>query len=381
MPELPARVFLSPPDIGTAERQWLARVLDENWIAPAGPYLNQFEDAVKSYTGSKHAVALSSGTAAIHLALQLCGVEAGDEVLCSTLTFIGSANPITYIGAHPVFIDSETKTWNMCPDLLAEVLASKKQQGKLPKALVLTHLYGEAAQLYRIVDLCEAYEVALIEDAAEALGTFYQGRHVGTFGRFGIFSFNGNKIITTSGGGMLVSSDEPAIERARYLASQAREPAVHYEHTECGYNYRMSAVLAAIGLGQLEGLEKKIAIRREHFARYARGLASIPHISFLPDDAANSRCTRWLTCCLVDTASSPVSPLQIVEALEAENIEARPLWKPLHMQPVFKTAEYWGRGVSDTLFKQGLCLPSGSGMSAQTCERVIDVIKHCFDND
>ncbi len=345
-----------------------------NWIAPLGPHVDAFEQEICAATGAGHAVALSSGTAAIHLALLLNGIGAGDEVMVSTLTFSASVNPIVYTGARPVFIDSETASWNMDPALLHETLAARARTGRLPKALLLVHLYGQSADIDPIRDLCDHYGVILIEDAAEALGTHYKGRTPGTFGKAGIFSFNGNKIITTSGGGMLVSDDEALISHARKLATQARDPAPHYQHSELGYNYRLSNVLAAIGRGQLQVLEERVQARRRNFAFYRAQLGSLPGLAFMPE-APWGRHSRWLTCLTVDPVAFGASREEIRLALEAENIEARPVWKPMHMQPIFAGYEAVGGVVAETLFEQGLCLPSGSNLTTGDLERVVAIVR------
>lgn len=376
MPETSKRIYLSPPDIGTAEREALSDALESGWVAPVGPALDGFEQAIMQRTGTKHAVAMASGTAAIHLALRACGVSAGDRVYCSTLTFVGSANPILYERATPVFIDCETRSWNLCPDLLAEALEKDAKQGQLPKALVLTHLYGQSAQLKRICELCEHYNLTLIEDAAEALGTTYQGQSVGSFGQFGIFSFNGNKIITTSGGGMLVTSSSTQAERVRKWSTQARDPAIHYEHSELGFNYRMSNLLAALGNAQLACLDEKIARCKEHFDAYTEAFSDIEAITMMPI-ADYGKPNYWLSCLTLDRASS-VSPQAMIATLEAENIESRPLWKPMHCQPLYQEAPVVGGSLSEDLFARGLCLPSGTQMQPEDRDRVIHLIRSMF---
>ncbi len=337
-----------------------------NWIAPLGPHVDAFEKEFAAAVGSPHAAALSSGTAALHLALRLVGVARDDEVLCSTFTFSASANPIVYEGARPVFIDSEAESWNMDPALLAQALESRAKQNRRPKAVVLVHLYGQSADIDAIEALCAQHEVPLIEDAAEALGAEYLGRDgkrakaitPGSVGRLGIYSFNGNKIITTSGGGMLVSADKTLIEKARFLATQARDPAPHYQHSEIGYNYRLSNVLAAIGRGQLRVLADRVAARRANCAYYQKAFADLPGVTFMPEPAWG-RGTRWLTCIVVDPKKLGADREAIRLALAEQNIEARPLWKPMHLQPVFAGCERVGGEVSAGLFERGLCLPSG----------------------
>lgn len=375
--EPPARVYLSAPHMSGMEEQFVAEAFATNWIAPVGPHVNTFEAEFAELVGVPHAAALSSGTAALHLALLLAGVGSGDEVLVSTLTFSASVNPIVYLGAKPVFIDSELRSWNMDPDLLSTTVERKVRQGKPPKAVVLVHLYGQSADVAPIQAICERYGIALIEDAAEALGSAYHGRMPGTFGDAGIYSFNGNKIITTSGGGMLVSHDETLINHARKLATQARDDAPYYQHSEIGYNYRLSNVLAGIGRAQLRVLEERVAARRQNFCTYQARLGTLPGIAFMPE-APWGRHTRWLTCITVDPMAFGTTNEAIRLALQAENIEARPVWKPMHRQPVFAGLETIERGVADQLFQTGLCLPSGSGLTRQDLERVITAIHKVY---
>ncbi len=368
------RVYLSPPHMSERERALLLDAFDSNWVAPLGPHVDAFEREFAEQIGVRHAVALSSGTAAIHIALQLLEVQAGDEVITSSLTFAATANAITYLRAVPVFVDSEPQSWNMDPQLLAEAVDAGAARGRRPKAVVVVDIYGQCADYAALGDVCRAADVPLVEDAAEALGAQYQGRPAGTFGVFGCFSFNGNKIITTSGGGMLVTADEQAARRARFLATQARDPAPHYEHSQIGYNYRMSNLLAAVGRGQLSVLESRVARRRENFEFYRQALGQLPGISFMPEPAS-CRSTRWLTCIVVDPARFGATREDIRLALEAENIEARPVWKPMHLQPVFRDCRCYGGAVSAHLFDNGLCLPSGSSLSATDRARVVDVIR------
>ena len=372
-----ARIYLSPPDIGAAERRYVAEAFEGNWVAPVGPNLEAFEREFAAKVGAPHAVALASGTAALHLALRLSGVGQGDEVICSTLTFVASAAPIAYLNATPVFVDSESVSWNADPDILAEVITRKARTGRAPRALVVAHLYGQAANLNPIIKICEQHGVALIEDAAEALGATYQGKSPGSLGRFGIHSFNGNKIITTSGGGMLVTHDKALAQQARHLATQARDPAPHYEHTTLGYNYRLSNVCAGIGRGQLENLDAKVARRRAHFAAYQKAFADLPGLQMQPE-APWGQSTRWLSCLTINPQEAGTDRERIRLALEKADIETRPIWKPMHLQPVFRSTEYIGRGVSDQLFAQGLCLPSGSGMTDGERERVIEAFRAAF---
>lgn len=378
-PPANTRIYLSSPHMSGLEEQFVAEAFATNWIAPIGPHVTAFEEEFAALVGVAHAAALSSGTAALHLALLLAGVASGDEVLVSTLTFSASANPIVYLGGRPVFIDSEETSWNMDPDLLATTLVRKARQGRLPKAVVVVHLYGQSANLDPILTTCERYGVPVIEDAAEALGSSYHGRTPGVLGKAGIYSFNGNKIITTSSGGMLVSDDGALIAHARKLATQARDPAPHYQHSEIGYNYRMSNVLAGIGRGQLRVLEDRVQARRANFAFYQTRLGQLPGITFMPE-APWGRHTRWLTVMTVDPAVCGVTCEEMRLALEAENIESRPVWKPMHLQPVFADCESVGGTVAQRLFENGLCLPSGSNLAETDLVRVIDVIRELVDS-
>ncbi len=368
------RIYLSPPDIGDAERRYVTEAFDTNWIAPLGPHVDAFEAEFCEFVGARHAAALSSGTAALHLALRLAGVGPGEEVVVSTLTFVASASPIVQLGARPIFIDSERTSWNLDPNRLADFLRRRAADNRLPKALVAVHLYGQCADLDAIVDLCQRYEVTLIEDAAEALGASYRGRSPGVFGESGIFSFNGNKIITTSGGGMFVSDDEALVERVRKLATQARDPAPHYEHSELGYNYRMSNVLAGIGRGQLASLSDKVAATRRNFEVYFDALGGLPGVEFMPE-AKWGRHSRWLTCLTIDPERAGVDRETIRQAMVAQNIEARPVWKPMHLQPVFQDAETIGGEVAEDLFRRGLCLPSGSSLTKPQLRRIIKAFR------
>jgi len=410
--------------MGGDEFELVKEAFATNWIAPLGPHVDAFEREFAAAVGSAHAAALSSGTAALHLALRLVGVGAGDDVFCSTLTFSASVNPIVYQGAMPVFVDSDRESWNMDPNRLGDALADRARRNRLPKALVLVHLYGQSANLDAIASLCDRYGVILIEDAAEALGARYYGRGQkdftgengqnrgqtvdsglagvasddavssvssfvgsagaksghgitpGTRGRLGIYSFNGNKIITTSGGGMLVSAEPQLIERARFLATQARDPAPHYQHSEIGFNYRLSNVLAGIGRGQLRVLADRVEARRANFAYYQRTLGMLPGLSFMPEPAW-SRSTRWLTCLTIDPAAFGADRETIRLALAEQNIEARPVWKPMHLQPIFADSESYGGEVAAELFDRGLCLPSGSNLTEADLARVVDVVKGC----
>lgn len=373
-----SRIFLSPPHLSGNEAKYIQEAIETNWIAPLGPNVDAFEKELAEYVGASGAVAVSSGTAAIHLALSLLEVGKGDLVFCSSLTFVASANPILYLGAEPVFIDSEPDTWNMSPVALERALRDAKLAGKLPKAVIVVNLYGQSAKMDEIVDICDEYEVPMIEDAAESLGATYKGRPSGTFGKFGIYSFNGNKIITTSGGGMLVSDDLEALSRARFLATQARDLAPHYQHSTMGYNYRMSNVLAGIGRGQLEVLNERVHARREVFSKYQNELGQLPGIYFMPE-LQNTMSNRWLTAITVDEREAGVSVIEILEVMSKENIEARPVWKPLHLQPLFSGLKYYSHyetcSMSDELFESGICLPSGSNLTNEEFNRVVDCIK------
>jgi dTDP-4-amino-4,6-dideoxygalactose transaminase len=371
-------ILLSPPHMGDREFEFVKEAFDTNWLAPVGPHVNAFEQEFCEVVGTRHAVAMSSGTAALHLALQLVGVEPGDDVFCSTLTFVATANPIKYLGATPVFIDSDRISWNMDPVLLAEALDKRARQEKLPKAVVLVHLYGQSADIEPIQAICDRYEIPLIEDAAEALGATYRNKAPGSFGKIGIYSFNGNKIITTSGGGMLVTNDEDLAVQARFLATQARDPAPHYQHSQVGYNYRLSNVLAGMGRGQLKVLAERVAARRHNFEVYYSALQKLPGIEFMPE-ASFGTTTRWLSCMTVDPDLSGLDREQLRLALAGDRIESRPVWKPLHLQPVFKDCTCIGGKVSEDLFAKGLCLPSGSSLSDEDRDRVISTIRRQFN--
>ncbi|ATP95346.1 pyridoxal phosphate-dependent aminotransferase [Bacillus altitudinis] len=370
------RIYLSPPHMSGKEQMKIEEAFKSNWIAPLGPLVNEFEQVVADYAGVKRGAALSSGTAAIHLALKLLGVQKGDMVFCSTLTFVASANPILYEQATPVFIDSEKETWNMCPLALEKAFVETKRLGKRPRAVIVVHLYGQSAKMDEIIAVCEAYDVPIIEDAAESLGSIYKGRKSGSMGRFGVYSFNGNKIITTSGGGMLVSDDEAAIDRCRFLASQAREHALHYEHQEEGYNYRMSNLLAGVGIAQMEVLEERVQQKRRIFERYQDALADIEGLQFMPE-YQDTTSNRWLTTFTIDHHAQ-MSPVEMIDALEQKQIEARRVWKPLHQQPLFHGYPFYTTAdevpASELLFETGLCLPSGTSMTDAEQELVIDTL-------
>ena len=368
------RVYLSPPHMGSAERELLLDAFDSNWIAPLGPHVDAFEREFCETVGIPHAAALCSGTAALHLALLLLGVGPGDEVVVSSFTFAATANAVEYTGATPVFVDSDLVSWNLDPGLLGEELEAAAKRGKLPKALIVVDLYGQCADYGPILETCARYGVPVVEDAAEALGASYRGKPAGSFGKMAVFSFNGNKIITTSGGGMLVSEDAALVERARFLSTQARDPAPHYQHSVVGYNYRMSNLLAAVGRGQLRVLRDRVARKREIFHFYQRALVDLPGISFMPI-AGYGEPNYWLTCIAVDPGLSGVTREDIRLALERENIESRPLWKPMHLQPVFKDCGVRGGSVSEGIFRDGLCLPSGSSLTVHDLERIVAVIR------
>lgn len=375
--QVSSRIYLSPPHIGRSEQEYVAEAFVTNWIAPLGPNVDAFERELSEYVRISSVVALSSGTSAIHLALKLCGVGAGDQVFCSSLTFSASANPICYEKAIPVFIDSEASSWNMSPAALIRAFEKSVSRGVLPKAVIVVNLYGQSADLDPILKICNQYDVPVIEDAAESLGATYKGKFSGTLGRYGVYSFNGNKIITTSGGGALISKDKEAIEKARFWATQARDVARHYQHSQVGYNYRMSNVLAGIGRGQLLNIEERIKARRRVFDRYFEALGSFAGIEFMPE-ATYGTSNRWLTALTVDPYICGVSRHEIMDALERGNIEARPVWKPMHLQPVFSECEYYphelGASISDSLFDKGICLPSGSNLTEEEQNRVISVV-------
>ena len=368
------RIYLSPPHMGGEELRFVEDAFRTNWIAPAGPHIDAFEREFADRNEVPCAVAVSSGTAAIHLALEILGVGPGDEVLCSTLTFCATANPVLYVGARPVFIDSEPASWNMDPQLLADELDACAERGRLPRAVIVVHLYGQSADFTPIAEACGRYGIPILEDAAEALGATYRDKPVGGLAALGAFSFNGNKIITTSGGGMLVSRNPEWIERARFLATQAKDPKPYYEHSSVGFNYRMSNVLAGVGRGQLRVLDSHVAARRANYDAYRAALSDVPGIDFMPE-ASYGRATRWLTCITIDESRSGESREGLRIALEEENIEARPVWKPLHLQPVYAGCRSRGGELAEQLFRSGLCLPSGSGLTEEQRGRVIDVVR------
>jgi pyridoxal phosphate-dependent aminotransferase EpsN len=370
------RIYLSPPHLGRHELNYLHKAVEDNWVAPVGPNLTGFEADLCAFTGVGHAVALTSGTAAIHLGLRLLGVGPGDEVLCSSFTFVATANPIIYCGATPVFVDSEADTWNMCPARLREALTDRLRLGKKPKALLLVHLYGIPAQLGELLAIAQEFEVPVLEDAAEALGARYQGRPLGSFGDVSVISFNGNKILTTSGGGALLTNRADYAAKALFWATQARDPAPHYQHSELGYNYRLSNLLAGIGRGQMELLEDRVKRRREIFGWYRENLAGLPGLAVAPaTELPGSRANRWLTTVLLNPAETRATPETLRQHLETRNIESRPLWKPLHQQPLFAGVPMYGGAVSNDLFARGLCLPSGTALTDDDLKRVAKALR------
>lgn len=373
------RIYLSSPHMGGDELKLVQEAFATNWIAPLGPHVDAFEKEFAARAGTQHAAALSSGTAALHLALRWLELQPGDEVICSTLTFSASVNPVLYERAVPVFVDSDEQSWNMDPALLAEAIEDRIRRGRKPRAVVLVHLYGQSADIDSIAALCTKHGIPLIEDAAEALGATYKGRAPGSFGLAGIHSFNGNKIITTSGGGMLVSNDAKLIEKARFWATQARDPAPHYQHSEVGFNYRLSNVLAGIGRGQLRVLEQRVEARRRNCSVYQEAFKDLPGVAFMPE-AGYGRCTRWLTCLTIDPAVAGIDREKVRLALAEENIEARPVWKPMHQQPIFQGCPTYGGAVSERLFDHGLCLPSGSNLTASDLERVVEAVRSVFNH-
>lgn len=369
------RIFLSPPHMGGNEQKYIQEAFDSNYIAPLGHNVEAFEESICNYTGAKECVALASGTSAIHLALIILGVKAGNEVLCSSFTFCASANPIVYQGAKPIFVDSEKDTWNMSPELLEQAIEDRiAKTGRAPKALVLVHLYGMPAQMDRIMTIAERYQIPVIEDAAEALGSKYMGQQLGTFGDFGVYSFNGNKIITTSGGGALVCDNKKWADRARFLSTQARDAAPYYQHTAIGYNYRMSNVLAGIGRGQMEILDSHIKRCRENYEFYKELFKDVPGITFLDQPSEDYYSNYWLTTMLVNSHVAGFSAYDLMDALDDANIESRPLWKPMHLQPFFSSADAYLNGVSEFLFDTGICLASGKDMSDEHRDRIATAV-------
>lgn len=374
------KIWLSSPHMSGNEQKYINEAFESNWVAPLGKNIDEFENQVSQYTGTKYAAAVTTGTAALQLALRLVGVSRGDYVICQSFTFVASANAILYQGAQPIFVDSETKTWGMDPELLEKAILHCMSLEKKPKAIVPVHLYGMPVNMVEIMRIAKKYRIPVIEDAAEALGSSINGKMCGSFGDFGVISFNGNKIITTSGGGMLLSDNPKKIEKAKFLATQARENFPHYQHEEMGYNFRMSNVLAGIGRGQMEVLNERIESRRSNFNYYKEKLGQIPGISFLKE-LEGSISNRWLTIILLDPKlTGGIGREDLRLALADENIESRPLWKPMHMQPLFESAPYFGKGIAMKLFKHGLCLPSGSNLTKEELDRVIDVIINVINN-
>lgn len=369
-----SRIYLSVPHMGELEQGFVADAFRSNWLSSVGPHIDAFEEEFAARIG-RPAVAVASGTAAIHMGFRLLGVGRGDEVFCPSLTFIATINPAVYQGATPVFLDSERRSWNLDPNVLEHALRERAKVGKLPKAVVVVHLYGQTADMGPILELCARYGVPILEDAAEALGATHQGRQPGTFSPIAAFSFNGNKIITTTGGGMMVAEDEAMVRKARFWAQQARDPGVAYEHTEIGYNYRMSNVLAGIGRGQLRVLDQRVAARRAVAARYVEAFAPLgPGLEVMPEAPWGTH-TRWLSCFLIEEGALGCSRDELIEALAKQDIEARPVWKPLHMQKVFDGAPSYGGAVAEDLFRRGICLPSSSSLTIEDQDRVISVIR------
>lgn len=372
------RIYLSPPHMSGNELKYIQNAFESNWIAPLGPYVDAFEKKIEDHLQAASCAALSSGTAAIHLALILSNVLPGDYVICPSFTFSATANPILYQKAIPVFVDSETETWNMDPEQLRMAIQYCINKKQKPKAIILVHLYGMPCKLNELLEIAAEYQIPVIEDAAESLGSKYNNKYTGTFGKFGVLSFNGNKIITTSGGGALISEDKQAIEKARFLATQARDKAVHYQHSEVGYNYRLSNICAAIGCGQMEVLNDRILKRRNNFSFYADQFSGTPEIQFL-QEPDNSFSNRWLTTILVDKLKTGINKSDIINALEKNNIESRPLWKPLHLQPVFESFPAFTNSNSEQLFNSGLCLPSGSLLSPEDLTEICTIIKEVLN--
>jgi dTDP-4-amino-4,6-dideoxygalactose transaminase len=370
------KIWLSSPHMGGAEQKYVQEAFDTNWVAPLGANVDAFERDLVRYTGAKAAAALTTGTAAIHLALYMLGVEQGDEVIASSFTFAATVNPIKYLGATPILIDSEPDTWNMCPELLDKAIKDRISKGKKPKAIIPVHLYGMPAKIEEIMAVANSYGIPVVEDAAEALGSSYNGKFAGTFGEIGILSFNGNKIITTSGGGAILSNDKGIVARSHFLSSQACDNAPHYQHSTIGFNYRMSNICAGIGRGQMEVLDKHISLRRENFNFYKKNIGAISGITFQKEPNEKYFSNYWLTAILIDVKKTGgVSREDIRIALNAENIDSRPLWKPMHLQPVYRELPYYGNGVSEEMFDRGLCLPSGSNLTDDDRERIANVVR------
>ena len=372
------KIWLSSPHMGTEEFKNVQEAFATNWISPAGPFITLFEEKLAAYCGTKAAAVVQSGTAAIHLALRILNIQQDDVVLCQSFTFVGSSNPILYQKASPVFIDSEKETWNICPLALEEAILACREKGQQPKAIIVVHLYGMPAKMPEIMALSHKYNIPVIEDAAEALGSTINGKACGSFGDFGILSFNGNKIITTSGGGALVSNNDKAVAQARFLATQAKDNAPHYQHSEMGYNYRMSNISAAIGVGQLTVLAERVAARRANYRFYQTLLGEVKGVHFLPEPKGYFS-NRWLSCLLIDPSlTGGITREDVRLAMEKENIECRPLWKPMHLQPLFQDAPYFGNHYSEELFDLGLCLPSGSNLTDDQQQRIANQLKNVF---
>jgi pyridoxal phosphate-dependent aminotransferase EpsN len=377
------RIYISPPSLSGNEIKYVTSAIESNWIAPAGPDITLFENDIAGLIGVSNAVGVSAGAAAIHLCLIYLGIKEGDNVFCSDLTFAGSCNPIAYLKATPAFIDSDEDSWNMSPIALEKAFVSAVKNNKMPKAVIIVDLYGQSAKFDELLEICNRYHVTVIEDSAEALGASYKGKKCGSFGKYSIFSFNGNKIITTSGGGMIVSDDKSALDKMKYLSTQAKLPFYHYEHTEIGYNYRMSNICAVLGKAQIEGLRHKIQRRHEIYDFYKQSFSDIP-VQMMPI-FAGSEPNYWLSVFTIDK-SSGVSPIKILETLNEHNIESRPIWKPMHRQPVFKGCEFFDvrmdedktKCVSESIYERGLCLPSGNAMTLEEQQSVIDIVKACF---
>jgi pyridoxal phosphate-dependent aminotransferase EpsN len=374
------RIYLSPPHLGDHELEYIKDALESNWVAPLGPHVDAFEKEIGEYIGIENTLALSSGTAALHLALKLVDIKPGDTVFCSDLTFVASANVILYEKAIPVFIDSDLISWTMCPKALEKAFINSQKNDKLPKAVIVTDIYGQSANYDKLIEICDQYNVPVIEDAAEALGAEYKNKKCGSFGKMAILSFNGNKMITTSGGGMLLSHNPDLIKKARFLSTQARDNAIHYEHSELGYNYRMSNILAALGRGQLRILNHHVQSCRDIFSQYVNGLSTISEIQFMPEPDYGIS-TRWLTTCMISPNHFGVNKDSIIKALENENIECRPLWKPMHLQPLYnkyKMISFKDSSVSSNLFNHGICLPSGVNLSIKDQDRIMSIMAKIF---
>ena len=373
------KIWLSPPHMGGAEMEFIKDAFENNWIAPIGPNVDSFEKDIENYIGNDcYVAALNSGTSALHLALILLGIGRGDEVLCQSMTFSASANPIVYQGAKPVFVDSEKQSWNISPSYLEEAIRDRIKKGKKPSAMIVVHLYGMPAAMDEIINIAQYYEIPVVEDAAEALGSSYKKRKVGTFGDMGIYSFNGNKIITTSAGGTLVSKNSEWIKRAKFLATQAKDNSPHYQHSVTGYNYKMSNICAGIGRGQMTKIDLRVSQRRNNFEFYKNQLSVIPEISFHEEPTTDYYSNRWLSTILIETGT--ITKEHIIAELGKQRVEARCMWKPMHLQPVFRDCPYYGGGIAECLFEQGLCLPSGSNLTERDREFIVTRLKRCFSS-